>query len=137
MDSAYFANGKVYAWEETFAVVKALRPSSGQAKLVEGAFAVIQDKNETTVVIEQSRVGEHQNDILEASNDWNIITFDMLLSLNMVGFIAHVTSALAKEGVDVLTFSAYSTEHVLVQSNDLAKALGVLEHLGCKISSNP
>ncbi|TSC56578.1 MAG: hypothetical protein Greene071421_116 [Parcubacteria group bacterium Greene0714_21] len=129
MDSSYFANGKVYAWEGTFAVVKAKQP-------IAGAFAVLQDKNEITVVIEQSRIGEHQNDILESSNDWNIITFDMLLSLNMVGFIAHVTSALAKKGVDVLTFSAYSTEHVLVQSKDLAKALTVLEHLGCKISSN-
>lgn len=137
MDSSYFSNGKVYAWEETFAVVKALRPSSGQAKPIKGAFAVIQDKNEITVVIEQSRVGEYQNDILESSENWNIITFDMLLSLNLVGFIAHVTSALAKEGIDVLTFSAYSTEHVLVQSKDLAKSLGVLEHLGCKISSNP
>ena len=129
MESSYFSNGKVYAWEETFAVVKAKQP-------IAGAFVMIQDKNEITVVLEQRRVGEHQNDILESSNDWNIITFDMLLSLNMVGFIAHVTSALAQEGVDVLTFSAYSTEHVLVQSKDLAKALGVLERLGCKISSN-
>jgi hypothetical protein len=137
MDSSYFANGKVYAWEETFAVVKALRPSSGQAKLVEGAFAVIQDKNEITVVLQENKLGEYQQDILETSLGWNIITFDMLLPLNMVGFIGALASALANEGIDILTFSAYSTEHVLVQSTDLAKALGVLEHLGCKISSNP
>jgi len=137
MDSSYFANGKVYAWEETFAVVKALRPSSGQAKLVEDAFAVIQDKSEITVVLEENKIGEYQEDILETSLGWNIITFDMLLPLNMVGFIGALASTLAKEGIDVLTFSAYSTEHVLVQSTDLAKALGVLEHLGCKISSNP
>lgn len=129
MDLSYFSNGKVYAWKETFAVVKS-------KKILPGAFAVIQDKNEITVVMDQSKVGEYQNDILETSENWNIITFDMLLPLNMVGFIGAVASALAKEGIDVLTFSAYSTEHVLVQSRDLAKALGVLEHLGCKISSN-
>ena len=130
MDSSYFSNGKVYAWAETFAVVKAKKP-------IPNAFAVIQDKNEITAVIEQNKVGEYQQDILETSEGWNIITFDMLLPLNMVGFIGAVANALAQEGIDVLTFSAYSTEHVLVQSKDLAKALGVLERLGCKISNNP
>lgn len=129
MESAYFANGKVYAWEETFAVVKAKQP-------IPSAFAIIQDKQEITAVIKQNKIGEYQEDILETSRDWNIITFDMLLSLNMIGFIAHVASALAKEGIDILTFSAYSTEHVLVQSKDLAKALAALERLGCKITSN-
>lgn len=130
MESSYFTNGRVYAWEETFAVVKA-------KQVIPGAFAIIQDKNELTVVVKQNKIGELQEDILEVSRDWNIITFDMLLSLNMVGFIAKIADALAKEGIDILTFSAYSTEHVLVQSKDLAKALGVLEKLGCRISSNP
>lgn len=129
MESSYFTNGKVYAWEETFAVVKA-------KKSIPGAFAVIQDKNEITCVIRQNKIGELKEDIEESSRDWNIITFDMLLSLNMVGFIAHIANALAKEGIDILTFSAYSTEHVLVQSKDLAKALAILEQLGCTITSN-
>lgn len=45
----YFKNGKVYVWKETFAIIKAKKPSMN-------AFANIIDKNETTVIIEQSNI---------------------------------------------------------------------------------
>ncbi len=123
----YFKNGEVYVWKETFAVAKAKKP-------VDGAFAYIQDQNEITVVLDEAKMEQQPYDFLEVNRGWKIITFDMLLPLNLVGFIAKVATVLAEEGIDILTFSAYSTEHVLVQEKDLAKAFDKLKSLGCRIS---
>lgn len=52
----YFKNGKVYVWKETFAIIKS-------KKSYLNAFANIIDKNETTVIIEQSKYNDE--DVIE------------------------------------------------------------------------
>ena len=57
MDSEnYFKNGKVYIRKEAFAIIKS-------KKTYPNAFANIIDKNETTVIIEQSKY--NNEDIIE------------------------------------------------------------------------
>ncbi|MBI1971334.1 MAG: ACT domain-containing protein [Candidatus Wildermuthbacteria bacterium] len=122
----YLRNGEIYVWKETFSIAKA----KGQ---ILGAFAAIHDKNENTVIIDQAKLQENEQHIEEADKDWKIITFDMLLPIDMVGFIATISGALAQEGISILWVSAFSTDHVLIQQNDLAKALLKLQSLGCRI----
>ena len=57
----YFKNGKVYVWKETFAIIKSKKPYPN-------AFANIIDKNETTVIIEQSKYNDE--DVIEIEKDW-------------------------------------------------------------------
>ena len=118
----YFRNGKVYVWKETFAVVKS-------KKTYPKAFANIIDKNETTVIIDQSKFNE--KDGIEIEKDWKILTFDMVLPFGLVGFMAKVSQALADEKISIFAISAYSTDHVLVKEKDLSKAIKKLENLGC------
>ena len=118
----YFQKGKVYVWKETFAVVKAKRP-------LPNAFAVIQDKNEITVVIDQSRI--NNEDVIEVEEGWKLLTFDMILPFGLVGFLARVSQALADEKISIFALSAYSTDHILVKHRDLAAAIKKLENLGC------
>ena len=120
----YFKKGKVYVWKETFAVVKAKRA-------LPDAFAVIQDKNEITVVIDQSRVNDE--DVIELEKGWKLITFDMILPFGLVGFLARVSQALAEENISLFAISAYSTDHILVKQKDLTKAIKKLKSLGCII----
>ena len=75
-------------------------------------------------------LGPHQRRF----KDWKIITFDMLLPLDMVGWIAKVSDILADEGISILILSAYSTDHVLVKTSDLEKATTKLRSMGCRIS---
>ena len=118
----YFKNGKVYIWKETFAVVKA-------KKYYPDAFANIIDKNETTVIIEQSKYDDE--DIIEIEKDWKILTFDMVLPFGLVGFLAKVSKVLADEKISIFAISAYSTDHILVKEKDLARAEEKLKELGC------
>ncbi|MBI1985057.1 MAG: ACT domain-containing protein [Candidatus Wildermuthbacteria bacterium] len=122
----YLRNGEIYVAKETFAVAKT-------NAAVEGVFAAITDKKETTIVIDQSKLLQCKDSIAEVSKDWKIITFDLLLPIDMVGFIAMVAQTLAEEGISILIVSAYSTDHVLVQEKDLQKAVKKLESFGCAI----
>ncbi|HIG96879.1 MAG TPA: ACT domain-containing protein [Candidatus Aenigmarchaeota archaeon] len=116
----FFKNGKFYVWKEVFAVVKSKKPLAD-------AFAVIQDKNETTVIIDQSKIIE---DVIEIEKDWKILTFEMVLPFGLVGFLAAISGALADEGISIFVMSAYSTDHILVKEKDLPKAISKLKTLG-------
>ena len=118
----YFKNGKVYVWKETFAIIKA-------KKVYPNAFANVIDKNETTVIIEQSKFNDE--DIIEIEKDWKILTFDMVLPFGLIGFLAKVSKVLADENIPIFAISAYSTDHILVREKDLARAEEKLKELGC------
>ncbi|MBA7496955.1 hypothetical protein ES702_07564 [subsurface metagenome] len=118
----YLKNGKVYVWKETFAIIKA-------KKLSTNAFANIIDKNETTVIIEQSKYNDE--DVIEIEKDWKLLTFDMILPFGLVGFRAKVSKVLADEKIPIFAVSAYSTDHILVKEKDLARAEKKLKDLGC------
>lgn len=120
----YFKNGRVYVWKETFAIVKSKKTCSN-------AFANIVDKNEITVIIEQSKVNE--DDVIEIERGWEMLTFDMVLPFGLVGFLAKISQALADEKIPIFAISAYSTDHILVREEDLAKAVKKLESLGLAV----
>ena len=120
----YFENGKVYVWKETFAIIKAKKPFTN-------AFANIIDKNETTVIIEQSKYNEEN--VIEIEKDWKILTFDMVLPFGLVGFLAKISKVLADENIPIFVISAYSTDHILVKEKDLTRTEEKLKELGCII----
>ncbi|MBI2113179.1 MAG: ACT domain-containing protein [Candidatus Wildermuthbacteria bacterium] len=122
----YFSNGQITVSKKVFAIATA-------KELVKDAFAAIQDEKETTVVVDQSKLDQYKDVLLEIDRDWKIITFDLLLPIDMVGFIATVANALAEEGISILVISSYSTDHILVQDYDLAKAITKIQSFGCKV----
>jgi len=56
----YFKNGKVFIWKETFSIIKS-------KKHYPNAFANTIDKNEITVIIEQSKYNDE--DVIEVEKD--------------------------------------------------------------------
>lgn len=119
--------GRFIVREETYVIVKANR-------IVEDAFAVINDGKEITIVVEQW-TGSHalfSKDCIDIDRDWKIITFDMNLPFELVGFISTIASALAKEKISIFVISAFSTDHLLVKNRDLEDTIRVLTKLGFK-----
>ncbi len=117
----YLKGGRVYVWKETFAVIKS-------KKTYLEAFANIIDKNEVTVIIEQSKY--NKEDVIEIEKDWKILTFDMVLPFELVGFLAEISKALAEEGIPIFAISAYSRDHILIKEKDLPKAIRKLRAIG-------
>jgi hypothetical protein len=120
----YFKNGKVYVWKEGFAVVKAKRPMAG-------AFAVVKDNDETTVIIDENRV--KINDVTEINKGWKLLTLDIVFPFDVMGVTSRISAAMVKANVSILYISVYSRDHFLVKEKDLAKARKALEGLGLTV----
>lgn len=118
------AESTVEVAAERYAVLTADQP-------VEGTFATIDDGRETTHVLPESRLEEVE--AREAEPGWSLLTFDVVLPFDLVGFLAVVAGALAEQDVSVFVLSAYSTDHVLVRANDTETALETLSGLGCTV----
>jgi len=120
----YFKNGKILVFQKIYAVIKAKNP-------VADAFANIIDKNEITVIVDQSKYDKEN--VIEIEKDWKVLTFDMVLPFELVGFLAKVSKVLADEKISIFAISAYSTDHILVKKKDLKRAEKKLKELGCII----
>lgn len=58
-----------------------------------------------------------------------LITLTVHSSLDAIGFVARITSALAAAGISVNPIAAYHHDHLLVPSDRAADAMAVLESL--------
>ena len=120
----FLNNGSVHVWDQSFAMIRSRRTHPE-------AFANIIDHNEITVVMDETKVdGE---DVIEIQKGWKLLTFDMVLPSELVGFLATVSNAFAEEGIPIFAVSAYSTDHIFVKEEDLPKAKEKLRTLGCRI----
>jgi uncharacterized protein len=58
-----------------------------------------------------------------------MITLDVVLPFDVVGFFAAISAALARHEISLYALSAFSRDHILVQAEDLPRAVAVLEAL--------
>ena len=86
-----------------------------------------------TCLVEDSRL--RSADLLAVDAGWKIITFDLILPFDLVGFLAGVSGALAKAGISICALSSYSTDHIMVKSRDLEKALATWNKLGFMVDT--
>ena len=98
----------------------------------ESNFMLLRDPFEVTLLVEESdwRAMRHAARDAKAEAGFRLVTLDVELGWDVVGFLAHVTRILAAEGVPVGALSAFSRDHLLIKQDDLGKALRVLgEHV--------
>ncbi len=120
----FLKNGSVHVWDQSFAMIRSRRTHPE-------AFANIIDHNEITVIMDETKVDEE--DVIEIQKGWKLLTFEMVLPFELVGFLATVSTAFAEEEIPIFAVSAYSTDHLFVREKDLPKAKGKLRTLGCRI----
>jgi uncharacterized protein len=89
-------------------------------------FAIIKYDKEVTVVAKE---GTKLNSTSE-ERFFRLITFDILLPFSLTGFLSHVCILLSREEIPILAFSAYSTDHILVNEKNLTRAVEALEKDG-------
>jgi hypothetical protein len=102
------------------------------AEISEPFSVLIADKDEVTLVIEQEAYDEYQDRLLghEVTKSlYRLITFDVALEPNLVGFMAHISKALAQAGVPIFPYAAYTRDHLLVPSDQYDTAQQALQTL--------
>jgi hypothetical protein len=128
----FLKNARAYFWEESFAIIKAKHTHPE-------AFANITDKDEITVIIDQSKLRNtslseiEKQDLSENEKGWKILTLDVVFPLDTVGILAKISSAMAERGISIMTISAYSRDHFLIREKDMVAAATALESLGISV----
>lgn len=91
-------------------------------------FFIMRDEFEVTMLLDDEdwRKMRHAARDAKVEGGFRLVTLDIELAWNVVGFLAHVTSILASENISVGAISAFSRDHLLIKQDNLGKALKVL-----------
>lgn len=91
-------------------------------------FMIFSDKHEVTLLLDEIDFGTMRHAVRDAKIErgFRLLTFDIELDFNVVGFLAEVSKILAEARISIVTLSAFSRDHLLIKQDDLAKSLRVL-----------
>lgn len=95
-------------------------------------FMLLRDGHEVTLLLDETdwRTMRHAVRDARVEANFRLLTFDIELDWNVVGFLARVTGILAAAGISCGALSAFSRDHLLVKQDDLGTALRILgEHV--------
>ena len=92
-------------------------------------FLVSQDRYEITVVTLEENLKEL--DLIERNKEeYKLIALNVSVPFYAVGFLATVSNAIAKRGMNILIVSTYSRDYILIKKEKLQEARQVLTSLG-------
>lgn len=92
-------------------------------------FLVSKDADEITVVTKEENLS--RLDVIERNkDDYSLIELKVSVPFYSVGFLATVSTAIAKEGMNVLIVSTYSKDYIMVRIEHTEKAVRTLIGLG-------
>jgi uncharacterized protein len=91
-------------------------------------FMLLRDEHEVTLLLDETdwRTLRHALRDARLEGNFRLLTFDIELDWNVVGFLARVTEILADAGISCGALSAFSRDHLLIRQDDLGTALRVL-----------
>ncbi|MDW7651636.1 MAG: ACT domain-containing protein [Bacillota bacterium] len=101
----------------------------------DGVVSLVFLPREVTIILTArlwQRVGGRFN-TARIETGYRLITLDISLPWDVVGYLARVTEALAAGGVSVGVISSYASDHLLVGEEVLPAALRILKNLGCRV----
>ena len=89
---------------------------------------LLRDEHEVTLLLDETDWQTMRHALRDARVEGNfrLLTFDIKLDWNVVGFLARVTEILADAGISCGALSAFSRDHLLIRQDDLGTALRVL-----------
>ena len=95
-------------------------------------FMILMDKWEVTLLLDEIDLEVLLPGLSNAKIErgYRLLTFDLVLDVNVVGFMAEVSRILAEARIPIMALSAFSRDHLLIKQQDLGKALKTLgEHV--------
>ncbi|MDH3528707.1 MAG: ACT domain-containing protein [Acidobacteriota bacterium] len=91
-------------------------------------FLIFKDRWEVTMVLDEEDYLTVRHAVRDAGVEkgFRLLSFDVDLGFDVIGFMARISAILADAGISILPVSSFSRDHVLVKQGDLAKALRAL-----------
>ena len=98
----------------------------------ESPFLIFRDGREVTLLLHDDDWQRIRHLVRDAriERGFRLVTLDIELPWNVVGYLARVTEILAAHEIPVGALSSFSRDHLLIKQDDLGRALRVLgEHV--------
>ncbi len=94
----------------------------------DAVFMLLRDDKQVTLLLEDAdwRTMRHAARDARVETGFRLVTFDIELAWNAVGYFAHVAAILATANISAGALSAFSRDHLLIKQDDLARALRAL-----------
>lgn len=95
-------------------------------------FMLLRDAHEVTLLLAEADWLTLRHAVREArvEGGFRLVTLDIELGWQVVGYLALVTQLLARAGISVGALSAFARDHLLIKQDELGAALRVLgEHV--------
>ncbi|NNE99264.1 MAG: ACT domain-containing protein [Pyrinomonadaceae bacterium] len=133
--SSLLSKAKIEVSPETYSVIslmdkewQSLLENPELSPRMTTPFMIFKDKWEITLVLDEVDYQTVKHVIREAKVEKNfrLLSFDVELPFDVVGFMAHISEILANAGISILPISSFSRDHVLISQHDLAEALKAL-----------
>ncbi len=99
------------------------------AEIRDPFMACIVDKDETTLVIPMMAWEDFSERLPQSqqAGQFRLITFDVSLTFDVIGFMAHISQILANAHIPLMAFSAFARDHILVPAEQFEAAWNALE----------
>lgn len=94
----------------------------------EAPFMLLRDGHEMTLLLDEAdwHTVRHAARNARAEGGFRLVTLEIELGWNVVGYIARVTGILARSNIPVGVISSFSRDHLLIKQDHLGMALRVL-----------
>jgi len=131
----FLAGTEVVVHPDDYTIVSIPRREEAKARSLmcnlEPFSSVTFDKAEVSIVLKggewESLKGRFSG--FQEEGPYRLFTFDIVLDLSVVGFLAAVSDRLAEAGVSIYALSTYLRDHILVKKKDADKAEKTLRNL--------
>ena len=92
---------------------------------------VTRDSDEITVVTKTSNLSE-LGDYERNPDNWVLLNIKCGNPFYCEGFLAAIASAFASKGIDITLTSTYTNDYLMVQEDNIDKAISLLKNIGFK-----
>lgn len=93
-------------------------------------FFLCKTDEEISLVCETSAVPDNTT---EQEDNWLAFRIEGVLDFSLTGILAKISGMLAEENIGIFAVSTYNTDYILTKSQNMEKALHLLEKAGYDI----
>jgi hypothetical protein len=131
---ALWARTRIHVWPELYLLaslpVSRLADATALLSRAGDAFtALVRERDEVSLTLPESLREDASALASRVAGPYRVLTFDLELDLDVVGYMAPALERLASAGVSVVPQCGFRTDHMLVSEQDLDAAVATLEAL--------